>query len=204
MDAAELLAPPSPGSAVLVLKGFFKVDDCEAATGAWGCKLGFGFVGGRFLRESSAMMSCGIEVAADGPLRSNDSDLEVAYVVTCLRLLLDDKGDVELPGRDLCFVQESRSPSCHLSLLVIQWRTFSLEGTGGGAIKELADASVSRHRPLSPKSPPFLPTELAPTLTTPLLLRPKCRSLPPSPMSSIAPESAENVDPFSISLSLRR
>ena len=64
----------------------------------------FGFVGGRFLIESSTMMSCGIEGAADGPLRSNDSDLEVPYVVTCFLLLLDDRGDVELPGRDL-FVQ---------------------------------------------------------------------------------------------------
>lgn len=99
----------------------------------------------------------------------------------------------------LCLVEESLSPSCHLSLFVIQWRTFSLDGTGGGAIKELADVSPSKHKPLSPKSPPFLLTTPVPTLTTPLPLRLKWRSLLLSPMSNIAPESAENVDPFSIS-----
>lgn len=49
----------------------------------------------------------------------------------------------------LCLDDGSLSASCHLSLVLIQWSTFSLGGCEGGAISVPGFGSVCRQRPLS-------------------------------------------------------
>ena len=140
------------GATCIALNWPARVDTEAAARGA-----GLGLVEGRLRAAAAAAISSATSPAA--PPRSRDSDLDALYALGCLRLRRDEMGDVELGGRDLPNLDaaapapesEPAPESWHLSLFIIQCSTFSLQGTGGGAMSDEQDVSV-RHKPESPKS----------------------------------------------------